>query len=298
MMHTTNVTRLQITLLCLLLLSLSIRAAPMHTPVAYLAYSNGYWQVWVMSADGTEQLQVTRSPYDKSRLSWYPDGQSLLVNGNQGELNRVNMETAEETPIPVPLKGMNDAVLSPDGNQIAFSLSTSGSIDDNNIWLIDVDGKNQQKLTNMQGLQHDPSWSPDGKRLYFLSGKGGQAHDIWQLTLATHETEQLTANSLYQFDVAAATDGAIAFSSNRTGNYEIWIHNKDGTLRQVTDHPGLDAKPAWSPDGKTLIFESTRDGQPNLWKIDIKGGEPEQLTHHERGARAPVWYATKEGVSP
>lgn len=283
-----------INLILLLTQGFSAWAGEFHQPVAYLAYIDGYWQASMMAADGSAQRQVTRSRYDKSKISWYPDGKSLLVNGNQGELNKVDTSTGEETPVPAPLKGMNDAVVSPDGTQIAFSLSTSGSIDDNNIWLIDADGKNQQKLTNMQGLQHEPVWSPDSKYIYFLSGKGGQAHDIWRLTLATRKTEQLTTSSLYHFDVAVAPDGQIAFSSNRSGNYEIWIREPDGNLRQVTRDPAMDGKPAWLPDGKTLIFESSRSGDPNLWKVTLLGGEPEQLTRYEEGARAPVWYSSSE----
>jgi TolB protein len=291
--------QIKFTLVILLLAHVfSVRAGELQTPIAYLAYIDGYWQVWAMAADGTSRRQVTKSRYDKSRVSWYPNGKFLLVNGNQGELNRVNLSSGEETPMQAPLKGMNDAVVSPDGTQIAFSLSTSGSIDDNNIWLIDIDGKNQQKLTNMQGLQHEPVWSPDGKRLYFLSGKGGQVHDIWQLTLATRETEQLTTSSLYHFDVAVSPDGQIAFSNNKSGDYDIWIRDTEGELCQVTNVPGMDGKPAWSPNGKILIFESSRSGEPNLWKINLADGEPEQLTRHERGARFPVWYRASVDARP
>ena len=289
-MQMMNMKRLIIMLLGLLLLSLSVWGESPQTTIAYLAYTDGYWQVWLMEDDGGGQRQVTKSPYDKSRVSWYPNGEFLLVNGNQGELNRVELSSGDETPVPVPLEGMNDAVMSPDGEHIAFSLSTSGSIDDNNIWLVDSDGKNQQKLTNMQGLQHEPVWSPDGNSLYFLSGMGGQAHDIWQLTLATMEAEQLTTSSLYHFDVAVSRDGQVAFSSNRSGNYEIWIRSIEGKLHQITNNPGMDGKPAWSPDGTVLIFESSREGAPNLWKTNLADVEPDKLTKHERGARAPVWY--------
>ena len=104
--------------------------------VAYLAYTDGYWQAWTMTPDGKNQKQVTRSHYEKSHISWYPNGKALLVNGNQGGLAKVDINTGIEKPINVALDGMNDAVLSPDGKKIAYSLTTSGSRDDHNIWLV------------------------------------------------------------------------------------------------------------------------------------------------------------------
>lgn len=246
-----------------------------------------------MATDGTGQAQVSTSRYDKSRISWYPDGAALLVNGNQGELARVVLETGEEKPIEMELGGMSDAVLSPDGRSIAFSLSTSDSIDDNNIWLANADGTGLRKLTNKRFLQHDPAWSADGKAIYFQSGRGDQAHDIWRHDLVSGSLEQLTAGQLYHFDVAPAPAAAglqtLAFSSNRSGNYELWVWEHRGRARQLTHHPALDARPSWSPDGRSLAFESSRGGPPNIWRLDLDHGEPIQLTDHPSGARMPVW---------
>lgn len=268
--------------------SVSEAGSPQNA-IAYLAYTNGYWQAWIMDADGKYVRQVTRSAYDKSRVSWFPDRKHLLVSGNQGKLVKVKISSGKETAIIVNPAGMNDAVVSPDGKQIAFSLSPAGSIDDNHIWLANIDGSNLQRFTNMQGLQHEPVWSPDGSWIYFLSGKGGQVHDIWRISLITKKTEQLTAGQMYHFDVSVSSKGDLAFSSNRSGNYEIWIQRPKGKPVKVTHHPALDARPAWSPDGKSLMFESSRGGSVKLWKLNISDGRPVAITPNSKGARAPVW---------
>jgi len=242
-----------------------------------------------MDADGSNQHQVTRSAYDKSRVSWYPDGRSLLVNGNQGELVKVALESGREAPIKTELSGMHDAVLSPDGRYIAFSLSSSPSIDDNNIWLVEADGSDPRKLIKKQFLQHEPAWSQDGGTVYFLSGRGDQTHDLWRFDLHKGSLQQLTSGQLYNFDIAPGPGGVLAFSSNRTGNYEIWLREPAGEVRRLTNHPALDAAPSWAPDGRSLVFESTRGGNPNIWRIPRDGGDPVQLTHHAEGARASVW---------
>ncbi|HHO59639.1 MAG TPA: hypothetical protein ENJ64_05305 [Thiotrichales bacterium] len=258
--------------------------------LAYLAHTSGFWQVWTMQPDGAGKKQVTTSQYDKSHISWYPDGVHLLVNGNQGRLKKVDTLSGSESSIELPIKGSVDAVVSPDGKHIAFSLSVAGSIDNNHIWLVDANGKHLVKLTNMAGLQHEPVWSPDGEWVYFLSGKGRQAHDIWRVSLRNKATEQLTAGNLYHFDLAFSPRGELAFSNNRTGNYEIWVRAEKAGEKQLTSNPAIDSRPSWSPGGDAIAFESSRSGKMNIWRMPVSGGKARQLTDEAVGARYPVWW--------
>ena len=258
--------------------------------IAYLAHTQGFWQVWTMKPDGSGKRQITFSSFDKSHISWYPDGTHLLVNGNQGQLVKVDVETKLEKGIELPIKGSSDAVISPDGKRIAFSLSVADSVDNNHIWLVSAEGKNLVKLTNMAGLQHEPVWSPDGKWIYFLSGKGKQAHDIWRVSLKSKRREQLTAGQLYHFDLALSAAGEMAYSNNRTGNYEIWIRDAQGKERQLTDNEAIDSRPSWSGDGKMILFESSRGGVMNIWQQPITGGPADKLTDELVGARFPIWW--------
>lgn len=274
----------------LLMFSAVSNAGQSQQSVAYIAYTDGFWQAWVMAPDGTRQQQVTKSPYDKSRLSWYPDGKHLLVNGHQGELFRVVIADGLESAIALPMQGMYDAQLSPDGSQIVFSLSPAGTSDGNEIWLVNADGSNPRKQTNMKWLQHDPVWSEDGQSIYFLSGDSSEEHNVWKLSLDKGKREQITVNARYHFDVTVSSTGELAYSSNRSGNYEIWMQTPGKDARQVTHHPALDGKPAWSPGGSELLFESTRGGAPNIWKAGPGGNGPVKLTNYPQGARAPVWF--------
>ena len=63
----------------------------------------------------------------------------------------------------------------------------------------------------------------------------------------------------------------IAFASNRSGNYDIWLMTSDGKeLTNLTDHKAQDTSPAWSSDGKKLAFVSTRDGGSDIYVLDVK----------------------------
>lgn len=262
--------------------------------VAYLAHDGRYWQVWTVAPDGRDPRQLTRSEYEKSRSSWYPDGTHLLVNALDGRLFRVNAETGEESPVEAALRGTVDAVLSPDGERIAFSLGTGGSRDANEIWTVKTDGGALRRLTTMPRLQHEPQWSPDGRWIYFLSGDGGQSHDVWRVTADASQREQLTSGSVYQFELAIASDGRLAYSSNRTGNYEIFTQHEAGPVERWTDHEALDGHPTWSPEGRALIFHSSRSGRLDLWRLEAAGAEPTRLTRAERGARNPVWWHPRQ----
>ena len=277
---------LQLFILSMLILSPAVYSA--EVKVAYLANTDNYWQVWTMNSDGSDKKQITKSNYDKSRISWFPGGNEILANGSQGQLTRVNTQTFEEKRIKLQIKGTVDAVVSPDGKRIAFSLSVADSIDNNHIWLVDIDGNGLTKMTGMEGLQHEPVWSPDGKWLYFLSGKGDQSHNIWRISLDSKSKEQLTVGQLYNFDVSFSKQGGMAFSSNRGGNYDIWLQ-KDNTLEQITDDYAIDSRPSLSPDGENIVFDSLKSGTMNIWYKSLNTSEMKQLTNESIGARYPIW---------
>ena len=188
----------------------------------------------------------------------------------------------------LPIKGTVDAVVSPDGQYIAFSLSVAGSIDNNHIWRVNIKGEELTQITNMAGLQHEPVWSPDSQWIYFLSGKGNQSHDIWRVSVDKKNIENLTVAKLYNFDVAFSKAGDMAFSSNRAGNYDIWL-KKNNELQRLTKNDAIDSRPTFSPNGENILFDSLRSGILNIWKKSLTTNENQQLTNESVGARFPVW---------
>jgi TolB protein len=260
--------------------------------IAYLSFAEGYWQIFIMDDYGKRHRQVTKSPYDKIKLSWYPSADYLLVNGSQGQVVKLDVKTATETELKLPLPGIADAVISPLGKQVAFSLSVAGSTDRNDLWLVNVDGSGLKRLTRMRGLQHEPVWASNGSQLYFLSGKvgeGKQHHDIFRYDLTTGSVTQITSASLFHFDIAVDKKNQLLYSSNQTGNYEIWYRNADNQSKQLTHHPGVDAKPSWSASSDAIVYESSQNGVSNVWWLDLTTGQQRQLTRSNVGARGPVW---------
>lgn len=258
--------------------------------IAHVRPTDGYWQVWVMNADGTEARPLTHSPVDKLRVSWFPDGDALLVNTQAGVLLRVRADTGVEEAIDCGVPSVWDAVVSRDGRRIAFTYGPGDSKDDAEIFVVDVGGGPLRQLTDMPALQHQPAWGEDDEAIFFSSGPGGQTHDIFRVsTREVGDPLPVVFGKLYNFQVAVREDGALAYSSNRGGSYDIWVRLPGQASRRFTDGPGLEGAPAWASRGQALVYEASSRGQVDLWWKPLDGGDAIRLTESESGARAPAW---------
>src|SRR5262249_39342279 len=84
--------------------------------------------------------------------------------------------------------------------------------------------------------------------------------------------------------------GTVSLEQNKIIT-NLWLADTDGKTppRQLTSSTKADRHPRWSPDGKRILFESTRSGDSQLWVIDLNGGEARQLTHVSTGASTAIW---------
>jgi dipeptidyl aminopeptidase/acylaminoacyl peptidase len=122
------------------------------------------------------------------------------------------------------------------------------------------------------------------------------------LQAQTAPKRALQLDDLFRFhrvsDPQVSPDGrSVAFvvtdvlkDENRT-NSDIWLIAADGSgvPRKLTSSPKHDRHPRWSPDGKWIAFESTRDGDPQIYLLPLAGGEPRKLTSLSTGASQAVW---------
>ena len=143
---------------------------------------------------------------------------------------------------------------------IAFSHSATG---DTEIYTVAEDGSNLRRLTFNYGTDHTPTWSPDGKKLAFISHRNG-AVEIYSMNRDGSGIRQLTNledETIGIADLAWSPDGRkIAFSAipNGPDYWEIYVMNASGSnVTRLTNSPGDDQHPSWSPDGSQIVYAST-----------------------------------------
>jgi TolB protein len=186
----------------------------------------------------------------------------------------------------VRIAGGAQPTWSPDGKRVAFTRFGQ-------IFVIDANGKNERRLTRRQPGLHwpasFPAWSRDGTQIAF-----GGTRNLFTVSVADAKLRPLTRSQqswIGNFTPAYSPDGrTIAFSrSTDAFNSDIFLMDADGSrLRRLTMSQGTHDKlaeemtPAWSPDGRTLVFTSNRDGNLELYAIDRTGRNERRLTSTPR----------------
>ncbi|HEU4616239.1 MAG TPA: DPP IV N-terminal domain-containing protein [Kofleriaceae bacterium] len=124
-----------------------------------------------------------------------------------------------------------------------------------------------------------PRLSSDGREILYQSNRGG-TWQLYVLDIATGTSRALTREGNNNLPDWSPDGRLVAFVSDRDGNEEIYVMNRDGSEpRRLTTNPGRDIHPYFSPDGKTLLYNSQRTGRSlDVFALDLASGTEHQLT--------------------
>jgi Tol biopolymer transport system component len=163
------------------------------------------------------------------------------------------------------------------------------------VWTVPRSGSPAVKLTEHEGPDGAPIWSPDGREIAYISIREGQ-QDVWIVPAQGGESRQLTDNPAQSLPPSWSPDGlqlAVPFCDTARTSLGV-IPAAGGPPRLLTNELAFDAwgqRVYWSPDGEWIIFPSIREGRP-LWRVPAAGGEAEPFLD----GRSPTWSADGERV--
>jgi TolB protein len=270
-----------------------------QTQIAFVSSRSGNKEIWMMDYDGGNQHQVTHLKSIALTPRWSPDASRIAftcyVPGRNGVTSaQVCIYSAASSHlISFPrFRGTNSSpAWSPDGQQIAFMSSQNG---DPEIYVINADGTRLHRITFAAGVNTSPAWNPKtGKEMVFVSDRGGDgAPVLYQMNSDGTSVSRIDLPDMgYVIDPAWSPNGQlIAFSWRRpSGNYDIYVMDiVSHQLVELTRDAGRNERPSWAPDGRHLVFESTRTGTRQIWTMLADGSQPRQLTFEGQN-ESPNW---------
>jgi TolB protein len=138
----------------------------------------------------------------------------------------------------------------------------------------DADGENAQRVAESTQPLLSPSWSPDSRRLAYVSFEGGVS-GVYVQTLRTGTRERVSARAGVNSSPAFSPDGRMLalVLSRDTGNLDV--HTLDlstQVLRQHTTDAAIDTEPTWAADGRSIYFNSDRAGGPQVYRVGLDPG--------------------------
>jgi len=139
------------------------------------------------------------------------------------------------------------------------------------LMLADSDGANEQTLLSSSEPIISPSWSPDGKKVAYVSFETGLAK-VYIQNIATGERNSVLSKNTQISSPSWSPDGKyLSLTLYQDGNAEIYILRlRDKTLTRMTKQFAIDTESSWSPKGNKILFTSGRSGSPQIYELDLR----------------------------
>ncbi len=165
------------------------------------------------------------------------------------------------------------------------------------IYVVDYDGHNLQKLTKDNSISILPRWSKDG-RIFYTTYKYRNP-DIFAIDLRAGKISPIIIKKGLSLIGGVSPDGkALVFTSSGGANPSIYIYNLETHQKvQITNKTtAVDGSPSYSPDGKYITFVSNRAGNPQVYVMELSTGQTRPLTKNFNWSDTPQWSPTGEWI--
>lgn len=282
--------------------------SPDGTQIAYQSQSC----IYILPAFGgiPKKLVEPTKGQTASCAAWSPDGRQIAyaldnsIYARQLDRDEPRKITETEYPYPDPYS----LCWSPDGSKIAYVLGNPsflfgkphiGNLAPSSIWVVSINGENSVQVTEDKSLNVSPVWLPDGRHLLYVSSeKGGR--DVYLISLDSvgkplgPSVRLTTGINAHTISISSSGDKLAYSDFNHTAN--IWSIGvpREGPITIAEAQPvtsgnqtieGLDI----SHDGNWLVYDSNLNGNQDIYKMPVGGGEAEQLTDDPADDFTPAW---------
>lgn len=261
-----------------------------RTKIAYMKRVGKAKEVFVSDYDGANERQVTKTGSICLSPVFSPDGKTIYFTSfrdGDPQLYSVAIESGQVKKI-TDFPGIAAApAVSPDGKKIACVLSKDGNSD---IYVIDLNGRVIKRLTNTTWIESAPTWSPDGRMIAISSDRTG-APQIYLMDSDGFGVRRLTFQGKYNDSPIWSQRGdRITFVSRDTvtGLFNLASIDTSGTDYRELTEVGMNENPHFSPDGKEVVFSSSRLSEGDIYTMDLSGEHEKRVTSSGNCSN-PTW---------
>jgi len=262
-------------------------------PPSLIAFGSGS-EVWVVESGGTNPRKlVADKRYGPRPLVWSPDGKTLIYwkHSKIGwDLWSVDVSSRTTKNLThVKNGGCRSASFSPDGKRIAFLRDKPPGV-----YLMNADGRDERRLTNLGFRDEAPSWAPDSNRLvicHFDEVNGKSRATLHLIDVRRGLVQSLRGKVCFGTEAKWQPGGGdVVFVRSTNDNRDLWLCNVDnGTERQLTRSRGEESYPVWSPDGEWIAYV-LRDGDSrSLMVCAVDGSDRRAIAKIDGTTYAPSW---------
>jgi len=281
------------------------RWSPDSTQLVYARGQNSrpWLEILTLASGVSRKLVLPERPRNNAvqDLSWSPDGRWLAYArapstiAPTAELWLTRTSDGESVQLTDGTRWDYSPAWSADSGALYFVSNRSGTRD---LWTLTIGADGRARGAPQQvaaGIEMSHiSFCADGRRMAYSRGR--TSCNLFRASLHTGrpvtwaDTMPLTFDEATFESVDVSRDGRLLISSDRGGNWDIWmLPAAGGELQQVTTDPGVDGCPRWKPDGSAFVFHSTRTGHREVWTMPVGGGPPRQVTRGEAESSYPTW---------
>ncbi len=260
--------------------------SPDGTKIAFVTTRGGDSEIYVMNADGTDPKNLTNHPDSDYFPAWSPDGAKIAFMTDREESGTARLDVTPQPAISISFNveifvmnadGTGQTNLtdheawdgypswSPDGARIVFETDRDRTdmmimgilIEDlgREIYAMDADGADPNRLSSNPADDQYPSWSPDGSKIVFQAYRDGNAEIYVMNTDGTGQARLTNHIATDSMPTWSPEGDWIAFHSRRDGNYEISkMTDTGGAVTRLTTSSEFDWGASWSLDGSRIVF--------------------------------------------